>query len=392
MWQNQPVIDADGHVMEPLWLWPDYIDPPFRTSCLRIARDPADGDKLIIDGRPSRLIRRLGGIVPSPGQEIPDWNSLPAGRPLASYRDSCTTASWDAAARLAWLDTNGIDATFLFPSLGLIWPRETGPCGPYALAHYQAYNRWIRDMTSAAPGRLIPVAQVALTSDLPETLTRLADSGFRDVMFPLGLGADRALRPAADPFLAAVQDLAITVHLHKAAIPHFLPAPAATSLRSPGTGPFFNHVNEILPGQLCLAALLDARALDRFPAVRLAFHECNATWLPAWLDRAQESCDTLRASGAASIPDLPPPAYLTQRDTLFFSAGLGEDLTRLPPALSRSLLLATDYPHPGTPPSPRDAWAPVLAALPGTTSYALTGGNALRLTTESTVTTYAQPN
>ena len=390
MWQNLPVIDADGHLMEPLWLWPDYVNPAFKDNCLRVARDSSDGDKLIIDGRPSRLIRRLGGIVPTQGQEIPDWNSLPAGHLFASYCDSCTLASWNTSARLTWLDGNGIDATFLFPSLGLIWPREVDPCGPYAVAHYEAYNRWILDMTSAGRGRLIPVAQMALTADAAETLTRLAARGFRDVMLPLGTG--RALRPAADPFFAAAQHLGITVHLHKVVIPHFLPTPEATTTRSPEMGAFFNHVNEILPGQLCLTALLDAKVLDTFPRVRFVFHECNATWLPAWLDRAQESYETLSANGVTGLPDLPPIAYLSERDTVFFSVGLSEELARLPASLIRSVLLATDYPHPGTPPSPRDAWIPALAAMPISTSHALTGGNALRLTGESKVTASARPN
>jgi uncharacterized protein len=388
MWQNQPVIDADGHVMEPLWLWQEYVDPAFKDSCLRVARDSADGDKLIIDGRPSQLIRRLGGIAPAQGQEIPDWNSLPVGRLFASYRDSCTLASWNTSARLAWLDGNGIDATFLFPSLGLIWPREVDSCGPYAVAHYQAYNRWILDMTSATRGRLIPVAQMAFTADAAETVAGLAAWGFRDVMLPLG--TVRSLQPA-DPFFAAAQDLGMTVHLHKVAIPHFLLTPETTTTRSPEMGAFFNHVNEILPGQLCLTALLGAKVLDRCPRVRFVFHECNVTWLPAWLDRAQESYETLSANGVAGLPDLPPRAYLSERDTMFFSVGLGEELARLPAELIRSVLLATDYPHPGTPPSPRDAWIPALATMPIRARHALMGGNALRLTRESKVTASARP-
>ena len=34
------IIDADSHFMEPLDLWERYIEPEFRTRCLRFTQDP----------------------------------------------------------------------------------------------------------------------------------------------------------------------------------------------------------------------------------------------------------------------------------------------------------------------------------------------------------------
>ena len=39
------VVDADGHVLEPLDLWDHYIDPKFRDRAPRLIRD-ADGKTL----------------------------------------------------------------------------------------------------------------------------------------------------------------------------------------------------------------------------------------------------------------------------------------------------------------------------------------------------------
>nr|WP_279591871.1 amidohydrolase family protein [Streptomyces sp. 846.5] len=182
---------------------------------------------------------------------------------------------------------------------------------------------------------------------------------------------------------AAAEEMEVTLHLHKVAIPHFLPVTTgpvgATSLRAPAMGPLFNHVNETLPGQLHLAALLDARVLDRHPRLRFAFHECNAGWLPSWLDRAQESWRTLRDNGVTGLCEQPPRSYLADRDTVFFSVGLGEDLTRLPDWLAPRIMLATDYPHPGTPKDPAAAWAQVLPDLPAPLAAGLLGANAARL-------------
>lgn len=374
MWHGHDVVDTDGHIMEPLWLWADYLEPAFRRNRLRVERDEADGDKLLINDTQSRLIRRLGGV--RAGGEIRDWNHLPADGRFASYVDSVTEASWDGAARLKWLDDNGIAATLLFPSLGLIWPRETDPVAPYALAHFDAYNRWIADMTSVDPTRLIPVGQVPLTADAGLRLLSLVEQGFRHIMIPGGFGSSLV---EADPLFAAAHDAGVTIHLHKVAIPHFLPAPSATSLSTPAMPGFFNHVNEILPGQLFLTALVGSGALDRYPALRFAFHECNAGWLRAWADRAGESWETLRGNHADGLPAAPPRAYLTERDTLFFSIGLGEDLMDIPDWLWPRLMLATDYPHPGTPDDPAAAWSSVLAELPAGHATGLLSANAIRM-------------
>ncbi|ROO82936.1 amidohydrolase family protein [Actinocorallia herbida] len=376
MWEVERVIDADGHVMEPLWLWRDYLDPAFRDRGLRVLRDANDGDKLLIDGAPSRLIRRLGGVVPREGQKIPDWNHLPCRPHFASYEESCTVASWQGPARLEWLDKSGIDATFLFPSLGLIWPREADPVSPYAVAHFDAYNRWVRDMAADSTGRLIPVAQIAHTDSVSADLTHLAEVGFRHVMLPMGVG--QSLR-GVDAFFAAAQDFEFVVHLHKVAIPHLLPTASPTDLRTAGAGAFYNHVNEVLPGQLLLAALLDDRVLDRFPRLRFAFHECGAGWLPAWLDRARESWETLRSNRSSDLPEHPPSDYFTDADRIFFSVGLGEDLAATPGWLRRRSMLATDYPHPGTPACPASSWTRPLRPLPISDANAVAAGNAARL-------------
>lgn len=374
MWQDQRVIDADSHVMEPGSLWREYIEPKFRDDCLSVHRDPADGDKLLIAGRPSRYIRRLGGVRPHPGQTATDWNRLRLDTYLP-YEQSCTTASHDPAARLRWLDDAKIDTTFLFPSLGLIWPREADPVSPYTAAHMRAYNRWLADFVTLAPSRLIPVAELALTHDVPvkAATAAVAQLGYRHVMLPLGASRVSEL----DEFFAAAQENGLTIHLHKVAIPHLLPLPDAMTISSPHASRLFTHALEILPGQLFFTALLDAAVPDRFPELRFVFHECNAGWVPSWLDRITESCETL--AGTSLLPREEPSSYVRQRDTFFFSIGLSEVLEQMPEWLFARLLLATDYPHPGFPPDPAREWLPVLEKLPVTYAKGVVGRNASRL-------------
>ena len=42
------VVDADGHILEPLSLWNDYMDPAFRDRAPRLIRDADGKERLLI--------------------------------------------------------------------------------------------------------------------------------------------------------------------------------------------------------------------------------------------------------------------------------------------------------------------------------------------------------
>ncbi len=376
MWAEYDVIDADSHIMEPLWLWQEYLDPAFREHGLTIQRDALDGDKLIIDGRPSRLVRRLGGVRPVAGEEIRDWNHLPAEGEYASYRESCLSESWDPTTRMAWMDDTGIDRTWLFPSLGLIWPREVDPFSAYAKAQHRAYNRWVAEMASATHGRLVPVAQMSLgaVDEITRDLQAIAAAGFRHVALPWGLRP--GLRREFVTFCAQAERIGLAIHVHKVAVPHFLPLEDACGISSADMGRFFNHVNETLPGQLCLAGLFDLGIPDACPELRWVFHECNAGWVPAWLDRANESYATTRGQGANPLKH-EPSHYVLEKKAFLFSTGTGERLPNIPNELHGNILMATDFPHPGTSLDPRSDWMAAIQELPETSKADIVGRTAM---------------
>jgi hypothetical protein len=62
-------LDADGHVLEPEWLWSEYLEERHRERALRIRTD-ADGlEYLELDGRPSqRTTKGVLGLLGSMGE------------------------------------------------------------------------------------------------------------------------------------------------------------------------------------------------------------------------------------------------------------------------------------------------------------------------------------
>ena len=46
-----PVVDADGHVLEPLDTWQKYIDPQYRDRAVRLEHDDNGWEVLMFDNK-----------------------------------------------------------------------------------------------------------------------------------------------------------------------------------------------------------------------------------------------------------------------------------------------------------------------------------------------------
>jgi uncharacterized protein len=57
------VIDSDGHILEPLNMWENYIDPPFRERAPRLFIDEDGKERLRIDGKAFGGRKGLGALV-----------------------------------------------------------------------------------------------------------------------------------------------------------------------------------------------------------------------------------------------------------------------------------------------------------------------------------------
>ena len=107
------VIDADGHILEPLDLWEKYIDPAFRDRAPRIVKGENGKERLVIEeqavGDGQRGIGRIGAVGARQGVVEADTMAYKDGKP----------GGFDPHKRIPDMDADGIDAAFLYPSLGL---------------------------------------------------------------------------------------------------------------------------------------------------------------------------------------------------------------------------------------------------------------------------------
>src|SRR5260370_17686913 len=150
------VIDSDGHVLEPVEVWECYIGPDYRD------KDP----EYFIDEHGKEMMWFIGRAFPG----FDGIGSAGAIDVVRGGKDSVKDMKYtegrkggfDPHARIADLDLDGIDAVFLYPTMGL-WmgaieePNLAGAC-------FRAYNRWMADFCKPYPDRLFGVAMLPMQS------------------------------------------------------------------------------------------------------------------------------------------------------------------------------------------------------------------------------------
>src|ERR1700739_568115 len=147
------VIDADGHILEPLNLWSDYIEPKYRDKAPKLIRD-ADGKQRLQVGEQllgsKKGLGALGGVGARDGTVVDDAMEYEQGR----------KGGFDPHARIPDMDLDGIDAAFLYPSIGLFAGAVQDPALAAAVA--RASNRWLADYRQPYPARVVGGAVLAV--------------------------------------------------------------------------------------------------------------------------------------------------------------------------------------------------------------------------------------
>src|SRR5260370_18574486 len=74
------VIDSDGHILEPLTLWNDYMDPAFRDRAPKLVIDKDGKERLLVEDQILGSHQGMGGI----GGVVARQGAVPAPRMIYS--------------------------------------------------------------------------------------------------------------------------------------------------------------------------------------------------------------------------------------------------------------------------------------------------------------------
>lgn len=365
-------IDADGHLLEPDWLWERYLEPAYRDRAMGIGVD-ADGlEYLRIDGRPSeRTVKGVISLMGAMGEDDPRPS------PERRYMDHIPYGAGDPAQRVDLLEREHLDGVLLYGTVELLWECEvTDP--ELTIAYCRAYNRWIADFCRDSGGRLNAVAHLSLLDpegSAAELRRAVADGCVGAWLAPFTHTRRAHGHPDHDVLWRTAAELGVPVAIH----PTYEPA-WCTPVRFDGFGRATEfHYNVMLRqgSQQALLSFFDHGTLERFPDLRVGVLESGMGWVGSFLDRADAVYETISGRG---VPISAPPSELFARQC--FISG-DPDETAAPLIMdhvgAQCFMWATDYPHPDHPGTWVDALSRLVEPLGDDTRAAFLGDNVRRI-------------
>src|ERR1700722_6857895 len=322
------VIDADGHVVEPLEAWAD-LPEDHRPL---IHSDPSGYEHVVVGGR--EILAVPLGTLATPGATFADpslYTSLAEAQPGGS----------DPVARLGDMDLEGIDQAVLYPSIGLYFWALTDPVTAALVA--TAYNDWLSDYCAADPDRLFGAAMLPLQD--PEAAARELSRGVDQLGFKAAFVRPnpcmgRSLSdPAYEPVWNVAEELKVPIAVHE-----------GSSVIMPTLGsdrpfnPLILHaVSHSFEEMLACAQLMAFGTLERHPDLQIVFLESGGGWVPFWLERLDEQFETF----GGFCPQMPmrPSEDFARQCAISFEV----DETTLPALLPfighDRVVWGSDYPH-----------------------------------------------
>ena len=358
-----PVVDADGHVVEPRQVWtsvPEEHRP-------RIERD-AQGYEHVVVGDREVLAVALGTLA-TPGARFSD----PEG--FRSLEEAWPGGS-DPRARLLDMDAEGIDQAVLFPSVGLYFWALDDPAPAVAIA--RAYNDWLAQYCAADPSRLFGAAMVPVQD--PEAAAAELRRAHDDLGFVAAFVRPNPCRgrslshPAYETLWRAAEECSVAVAVHEGSS---VIVPTLASDR-PFNPLVLHAVSHAFEEMLACAQLIAFGVLERHPALRVAFLESSGGWAPFWLERLGEQTESF----GAFCPDmhLAPSEYFARQCWISFEID-EKTLPALAPFIGeRRIVWGSDYPHhDATFPGAVDTLRATIAPLAPDVQALVLGANAAEL-------------
>ena len=200
MLRGYQMIDADGHVIEPVDLWETRLEPELRA----LVSPPQPGDT-------SSIYRDKAMPIDA------SLHLIDMRRQVELHYKEFLDAGWGPESQLKAMDEMGIDMAFLYPTSGLGKWSEEGMVPGLAAALARAYNEWLYEFSSYEPKRLMPVAGIGLNdseSSVQQLHRTVNDLGIRAVVLPPTPSNARLSDPAYKSFWAECERLGVSVGIH----------------------------------------------------------------------------------------------------------------------------------------------------------------------------------
>ncbi len=288
-------FDADNHYYEALDAFTRHVDPRMHQRCVQWCE--IDGRRYhVVGGRVSHaVVNPTFDPVAKAGAMHDFFRGNPDGKhPYEFLRDrEPTPAEYrDRDARVARLDEFGLEAIWLFPTLGMLYEELLTHDVEALTTLFRGFNRWLDDDWGLDyQGRIFASPYLTL-ADLDWAVAELEwalDHGARTVVMRPAAPHTRDGRvpvsdPRNDPFWARVEEAGITVVVHAGDSGYSSNGYALDGFAAgfTGTGTWRPNIKTMHIERAAydfLITLVFDKLFTRFPGVRVASVENGSEFL-----------------------------------------------------------------------------------------------------------------
>lgn len=288
-------FDCDNHYYEALDAFTRHLDPALGPRCVQWC-DINGRQYQVVGGRVFRgVVNPTFDPVAPAGALHEYFRGNPEGRQpweFLAARDRINPAFREHDARVAAIDEHGLDAVWLFPTLGMLY-EEALKHDPEGVAlTFTAFNRWlVEDWGFGADGRIFAGPYLSL-ADVDWAVSELEwaiDNGAHVIVMRAGApttatGVTSPFDPQFDPFWARLNEAGIPLVVHAGDTGYSSNGYADDGFSSSfGNGGFKPSIKsfaiERAAGDFVISSVFE-KMFDRFPNLRMASVENGSAFLP----------------------------------------------------------------------------------------------------------------
>jgi len=352
-----PLVDADTHFYEPEDCFTRHLEARYLDRAVHVERRPGHPTaEMRVGDAPLRFLPRYPtDDVARPGSLTAFFRGdVPRAQLREDRLDGRTIPAFiDRDARLDHMDSEGVEAAIVFPSLGGCDEPQLRKDVELLHAHFRAFNRWVEDDWGYAyRARLFAVPLLTLADPVRASVEvdHVLAAGARVVhLQAMPVNGRSPADPKFDPFWARVAEagVPVAVHVGDSGYGHLASRWGEEPEPPIATYSAFQRVVAFMdrPIMDMLAALVLHNLFGRHPDLRILSVENGSAWVP-YLLHAIDHAAVLSHDGpwlGGRIEGRPSDIF---REHIYVSPFAEDDLDGLVSHIGVDrVLLGSDYPH-----------------------------------------------
>jgi predicted TIM-barrel fold metal-dependent hydrolase len=340
-------IDSDTHLTEPADVWTARV--PARM------KDKVPHVRVLEDGKTQAWFLGDVKMMDVGGSANAGW-PIPFPSHPPTYEEA-HPASYDASARLKYMDEIGCWAQVVYPNVGGFGNQQFFKMGDseLMLTCVQAYNDFQRDWASPDPRRFVTMIALPFWSveQSVKEIERAAKMGHKGILFtaaPQDYGLPVLADKHWDPLWQVAQDhdLPISFHIGSG---DFLEESkdnyTEKRLKADGWAATYARTttNLLLTNAMQLGDLLLSGILPRYPKLKFVSVESGIGWIPFLLESTDYHFKAADVAGARPEFKMMPSEYFHRQvyGCYWFEKGVSDQL--LDKVGVDKIMFETDFPH-----------------------------------------------